>query len=94
MRFPRAGDSALLSTCPGKYLARGQGWALHAQGVGGCGAVLRAWWVHAATTGRGFTVRVARAPSTAAEMVRGWMGPLKSLAVQTDRKLWVYTKTG
>ena len=56
--------------------------------------MLRAWWVHAATTGRGFTVRVARAPSTAAEMVRGWMGPLKSLAVQTDRKLWVYTKTG
>ena len=51
-------------------------------------------WVHAATTGRGFTVRVARAPSTAAEMVRGWTGPLKSLAAQTDRKLWVYTKTG
>ena len=40
MRFPRAGDSALLSTCPGKYLARGQDWALRAQGVGGCDAVL------------------------------------------------------
>ena len=51
-------------------------------------------WVHAATTGRGVTVSVARAPSTAAEMVRGWTGPLKSLAAQTDRKLWVYTKTG
>lgn len=44
-----------------------------------------AWWVHTATTGRGFTVRVARAPSIVAEMVRGWTGPLKSLAAQTGR---------